>query len=1199
MALVPIETENMDRYLELLRSDAGQLALLAKDLLIHVTSFFRDPKIFDVLAEKIIPDLIQRHSSDRPLRIWIAGCSTGEETYSLVMLFREQIEAADRRIGLQVFASDIDAGAVATAREGVYPETIEAEISPERLARFFTKEDHGYRVSPDMRAAVVFAEQDVMADPPFSRLDMVSCRNLLIYLQSEAQAKVISLFHFALREGGILLLGGSETVSEGDDRFEIISKAGRIYQHAAPGRPGVGRISPPAGEGVRASVRMTAGQVPSRQRALAELCRRAVLENFAPAAVLISQKRECVYSLGPTERFLHVAPGFATNDVLAMVHEHMRIKLRLAIERASRENERVVIAAGRSSRNGRQDSFSVAVQPVRTAGEEFLLVCFLDKPQQEQVSERPTAPGDRPRVRALEQELAATKKELEDAIRSLEISGEEQRMVNEELLSVNEEYQSTNEELLTSKEELQSLNEELTALNSQLQETLEQQRSTSNDLQNILYSTNMATLFLDPDLNIRFFTPATKSLFNIISSDIGRPLSDLNSQALDRSVIAAAQSVLQNLKSVEQEVEVQDCWYSRRILPYRTHDGSVEGVVITFADVTDRKRGGNALEAAKQEAERANIAKSRFLAAASHDLRQPLQSLSLLQGILTKIVVDEKGQKLVTLMGQTLGAMTGMLNTLLDINQIDAGVVQADFSDFMIDDLLGRLKSEFTYHARAKGLSLEVVPCSLVVRSDRQLLEQMLRNIISNAVKYTPQGRILLGCRRHADTLSIEVWDSGLGVPADKLEEIFEEFHQVDNAARERSRGLGLGLSIVRRLGSLLHHRLHVRSQLGKGSVFAIDVMLASKAAELLPQHPRHVVSVGKGGEAFYRGDILVVEDDPDVCAILDIVLKDEGHRIATALDGVGALELVARQSTGPDLILADYNLPNGMTGLQLAAKLQEMLRRRIPVIILTGDISTDALRDISLQDCVKLNKPIDLDELSRTIQALLQKSRLAQPATAPHAAEAAGEAGGGPVIFVVDDDSQVRDGIRDLLEERGRIVETYADCKTFLEAYRPRQEACLLIDACLPGTSGPELLQHLRDAGDRLPAIMITGNSDVLMAVDAMKAGASDFIEQPVDEDELLGAVARALELSKTTAKRTAWHEEAARRIADLTPRQREVLDLILAGHESKKIAADLDISQRTVERHRAAILKKTGSKSLPALARLAHAATGKDTEG
>ncbi|HLG89511.1 MAG TPA: CheR family methyltransferase [Alphaproteobacteria bacterium] len=231
MAMAAVETDDMDRYLEILKHDSKELDLLAKDLLINVTSFFRDPKVFDVLAEKIVPDLVRDHSPDRPLRIWIAGCSTGEETYSLAMLFYEQIAAAKRNIKLQVFASDVDPDAVASAREGLYPETIEAEVSPERLARFFTKEDRGYRVLPELRAAVVFTVQDVLADPPFSRLDLVSCRNLLIYLLPEAQKKIIALFHFALREGGVLLLGSSETVVNADGRFEAISKPARIPAH--------------------------------------------------------------------------------------------------------------------------------------------------------------------------------------------------------------------------------------------------------------------------------------------------------------------------------------------------------------------------------------------------------------------------------------------------------------------------------------------------------------------------------------------------------------------------------------------------------------------------------------------------------------------------------------------------------------------------------------------------------------------------------------------------------------------------------------------------------------------------------------------------------------------------------------------------------------------------------------------------------
>ena len=502
-------------------------------------------------------------------------------------------------------------------------------------------------------------------------------------------------------------------------------------------------------------------------------------------------------------------------------------------------------AVGRNH-NGVDVSFSIDVQPVLSEGEQLLLICFVDEPKHEQKQGRPVSRREVPRIAELEQELEATKTELQGAIRNLEISGEEQKAINEEALSVNEEYQSTNEELLTSKEELQSLNEELTALNSQLQETLERQRTTSNDLQNVLYSTDVATLFLDTDLNIRFFTPATKSLFSVIPSDVGRPLADLSSLAADGALLIDARTVLRSHAPIEREIEAQSgAWYIRRILPYRTQDNGVEGVVITFADITERRHTADELGVAKRQADLANVAKSRFLAAASHDLRQPLQTLALLQGLLAKIVEGERAQKLVARIDETLGAMAGMLNTLLDINQIEAGTVHAEPVSFPINDLFDRLRDEFTYHAEAKGLALRVVPCGLSIHSDPRLLEQMIRNLLSNALKYTRRGKVLLGCRRRGGMLSIEVCDTGIGIPDEELQAIFEEYHQLDNAARERSRGLGLGLSIVQRLGNLLGHRVRVRSQPGKGSVFAVEVMLPPSATAPRPEHLRHAIDDG------------------------------------------------------------------------------------------------------------------------------------------------------------------------------------------------------------------------------------------------------------------------------------------------------------------------------------------------------------------
>ena len=1315
MALAGVDES--DRYLDRLRQDSGELELLAKDLLINVTSFFRDPKAFELLADEVIPDIVHRHPSDRPLRIWVAGCSTGEETYSLAMLFLEEIAAAKRNIKLQVFASDVDEDAVALAREGSYPESIAADVSPVRLARFFAQEDHSYRVVPELREVVVFTVQDVLADPPFSRLDLISCRNLLIYLRSEAQQKVLLLFHFALREGGVLMLGNSETLGSLDDRFEPISKTQRIYRQIGRSRPG--EVDFPIGAGAGARAIWPGAPHPAAARGISagDLTQRLLLETYAPASILINRKRECLYFSGPTDRYLRVAAGEPSRDLLAMAREGLRNKLRAAIQQASRENALAIATGAQASFGGSAVAVRIEVHPVQSDSEELLLVSFFDEPAREPRSGGPVEPSDDlSRTIELERELDATRKELQSAIHELEIANEEHKAINQEAMSANEEFQSTNEELMTSREELQSLNEELTALNSQLQETLERQRSTSNDLQNILDSSGVATLFLDSDLNIRFFTPAAKPLFRVITTDIGRPLADLARRINDTLLLADTGTVLAGHVPPNREVEADDgAWYTRRILPYRTQDAQVAGVVITFADIserktaeraieaarsysdsiintirqplvvldeelyvisasrafysifsvepeqtvgrqldavdegrldiaalrvfldrlrngegviedheidvklpsrgmrsllvsaleirgeplatrkillalediTERKHVAQALEAAKRQAEQANLGKSRFLAAASHDLRQPLQTISLLHEILAKKVKDETTLSLVGKLDETVSTMSSMLDTLLDINQLEAGIVRREMVDFPINVLLEHLQTQFSFHAASHGLGWRVVSSSLSVRSDPRLLEQMVRNLLSNAVKYTNKGKILLGCRRRGDKLRIEVWDTGIGIPEEELTAIFGEFHQLDNPARERSKGLGLGLAIVERLADLLGHAVDVRSRPGKGSAFAVEVPLLRR--DTPAWQPRHVAPAAT--ESAHRsGAILVVEDDPSVREMLALLLEGEGHHTTTAEDGRKALEFAMQGTIRPDLLVADYNLPKGLNGLQVVAELRETLGYEIPAIILSGDISTDTLREIAEGGHLHLNKPVKAKELMDLIRRCL-----AQPPPAVKASTRQPALAGGPrlpTVFVVDDDSAVREAMRDLLQQDGRTVELYASSEAFLAAYHPGREGCLLVDARMPGMGGLQLLRRLKSERTRLPAIMITGQGDVRMAVEAMQAGAADFIEKPIGRGELLASIEHALEHTGDSAKLSALREAAAARLAGLTARQRQIMKLVLAGHPSKNIAADLGISQRTVENHRAAVMKKSGSHSLSALIRLVLAA-------
>jgi two-component system CheB/CheR fusion protein len=589
MAMAGIADSN--RYLELLTKDSSELQRLTGDLFINVTRFFRDAKAFELLAEKILPELVRAQPPGQPIRIWVAGCSTGEEAYSIAMLFLEEIAIAQRNVKLQIFASDIDAGAVTFARLGLYPLSVERDVSPARLTRFFTKEDQGYRVSHELRAAIVFSVHDLISDAPFSRLDMISCRNLLIYLRPEVQQKVLSRFHFALHDGGILLLGSSETVGSAGDHFEPISKKQRIYRHKGRGRPGELDLSFGPGQAARLPSLKSARPAATPHVNVGDLVQQLLLQTYAPASVLVDRNHQGLYFFGPTDLYLKMPAGVASLDLLASAREGLRPAIRAALEKASQGLEQAVAIAGRVKRNGEAIAVTVSVRPVKSGDAELILLSFVDMPKQEQQSGLSVElPADASRIALVEQELDATRKDLESAIRDREAAEEDIRAIGEEAMSVNEEFQTTNEELETSKEELQSVNEELTALNGQLQETLEQNQIVTNDLENILTSADVATLFLDVKLNIRFFTPAVKLLFNVIASDVGRPVSHLTRLFAGENLLVHARTVLSNLTPLAREIETENgAWYACRILPYRTKEKRVEGVVITFVDITERK----------------------------------------------------------------------------------------------------------------------------------------------------------------------------------------------------------------------------------------------------------------------------------------------------------------------------------------------------------------------------------------------------------------------------------------------------------------------------------------------------------------------------------------------------------------------------------------------------------------------------------
>ena len=582
-------------YLALLRERPDELAQLGRDLLISVTSFFRDPEMFQLLETQVLPDLLEARETDTPVRVWVPGCATGEEAYSIAMLLIERIAATGKSCPIQIFATDVDEAALEVARRGIYPEALVADLPRQQMERFFTRADsHHWQVSKLLRETVLFAPQNILADAPFSKLDLVSCRNLLIYLEPEVQQKLLQLFHFALNEGGYLILGPSESIGRQTELFRSVSKKWRIFQRANAVQPT--RAGFPVQAGKRPDEQHLAlSPVPAPHKNLTDLTRKILLEEYAPAAVVINRRYEVLHYSGPTQLYLQQPGGPPSHDLLTLALAALRPRIRAAAVKAINEETRVDIGGIRIKRAGHAVLVRLSVQPLpgKLADDRLLLVIFQDEPEVPQVADAgdERARTDEQLVRQLEYELKTTREELQSTIEELASSNEELKASNEEVMSMNEELQSTNEELETSKEELQSLNEELSTVNAQLRDKVDELENSNDDMTNLLASVDNATLFLGVDRTIQRFTPSATRLFNLIATDVGRPIDHITARFEDPELLRDIDRVLQDLAPSEREVSRDDAqWFLRRITPYRTADNRISGVVLSLTDITQIKR---------------------------------------------------------------------------------------------------------------------------------------------------------------------------------------------------------------------------------------------------------------------------------------------------------------------------------------------------------------------------------------------------------------------------------------------------------------------------------------------------------------------------------------------------------------------------------------------------------------------------------
>lgn len=616
--------ETIPYYLAFLRKHPAEARALLHDLLIGVTHFFRDPQSFAALEENI-PQLFVGKGKEDEIRVWVAGCASGEEAYSIAMLLCEHAERLDSPPAVQIFATDIDEQAIQEAREGLYPSTIEADVSPERLRRFFIMEDNSYRVTKEVRAKVLFAAHNLLSDAPFSRVDLVTCRNLLIYLNRHAQEQVFDVFHFALRPGGLLFIGGAETADNAQPLFSSVDGKHHVYVRRSMPRPTwkvpllparasrprktvvearpamLPAMSSPKVKGAGTETVQTTFAAQERRSVLFGELHLRLLEQYGPPSVVVNEAHDIVHLSEHAGRYLKFRAGAPSTNLIKVVHRSLQMELRTALYRAAQNKENVIAPDQKVEIGGASETIDLHVRPIHPSDSAhgFFLILF----EKRVPALGPEAAASRHETvnRELDNELRFVKEQLNGTIEQYETSTEELRASNEELQAMNEELRSASEELETSKEELQSVNEELTTVNQDLKDKVEEVSRANSDLQNLMAATDVGTIFLDRQLRIERFTPPVQKIFNLLPSDVGRPISDITHELRYETLIADAQQAIHKLTAIEHEVHGEgDRWFLARTAPYRTVENKIDGVVLTFIDITERHRSEEQLRGSER-----------------------------------------------------------------------------------------------------------------------------------------------------------------------------------------------------------------------------------------------------------------------------------------------------------------------------------------------------------------------------------------------------------------------------------------------------------------------------------------------------------------------------------------------------------------------------------------------------------------------
>jgi two-component system, chemotaxis family, CheB/CheR fusion protein len=998
MALLRIE--RLRDYLALLRGHPEEAGFLYEEVLIHVTSFFRDPDVFESLKSAVFPEILKNKPPGEPIRLWVAGCSTGEELYSLAIALLEFLDDSARRHPIQIFGSDISERAVQTARKGAYSDAVMRDVSEERRRRFFNKVESGYRINKNVRELCVFVRHDLARDPPFSKLDLVSCRNVLIYFGLALQRRVLPTLHYALRRGGFLLLGRAESLPGFRQHFSPIDKNNKIFVrtaavstlHFAP-RTEVHPVTSRA----NASPSTTP---PVRAVDVTRHLDRLLLTRYAPPGVLVDERMQILQFVGDTGRYLQAPPGDPQHNLLKMARGGLLSALRTTITKAKREREPVrtngvEVEVERGAASSTCDIVVVPFAVPPEAKEQLFAVLFEGVAGRQSASKlqrtarRSTAGAGRRRVPRLERELEATQQYLHSLIDERERTNDDLNAANEELVSGNEELQSMNEELETAKEELQSTNEELTTVNDELNTRNQEVREINSDLMNILSTVDVPILILDRERRIRRFTPKARTILNVLPTDLGRPLEDIKSNLQLNSLDEQISEVIETNQMHESEVQDRSgCWYRMQIRPYKTVENKIDGATLSLIDIDALKHHVNEAVRARGEAERANLAKDEFLATLSHEIRTPLSSMLMHAQLLGRGGLDPgKIKRAADAIERGTRMQVRLVDDLLDVSRIASGKLKLDQGPVDLRAVVRAAVEGVAGVAEAKGVTFHIELDETLgpVSGDPTRLQQVVTNLLANAVKFSfENGKVTVLLDRHDGHARLRVGDTGVGIEPEFLPHVFRRFAQEDGTTVRKHGGLGLGLAIVRDLVEA--HGGSVRGESegkGRGATFSVflpmrdapsDAPEGSSTSSGSPSKPRP--SRTSSRDALRGLRVMVVEDDPGSREAVVEMLSVMGAEVRAS--GSASEAMRDLEEFGPAVLVCDIAMP-GEDGYSLIRRIRALGATRggdVPAVALTALARAgDRQRALEAGFQSYLTKPVDFDDLAQAVADLWCRS--------------------------------------------------------------------------------------------------------------------------------------------------------------------------------------------------------------------------------